>query len=301
MAAGLVRIIVNPISGHGQDPHFVRDLVRHLSLRGFPVDVHRTRRRGDAARMARDMPDAARCVVSIGGDGTHSEVLAGLAGRPVPACIVRSGTENVLAKTFGLSGTLRETVRLVQDGRPVALDLGLAGDRPFVMFSGVGFDAEVTRDVHRKRSGPIIRAAYYGPTVRWWWKYGFPPITVRLDDRLLCDDAGMVFVCNTPLYADGLRIGALAAGDDGLLDVACFRTRSRWHMLRHFVRVRLGRHVDHPLVAYGQGRSIEVSCEQRPLPVQVDGDVAAQTPLRYGVRPRAVRLMVRPEAAGLGV
>jgi len=296
MAAGLVRVIVNPISGHGQDPHFVRDLVRHVSLRGVPVDVRQTRGRGHAARMARQVPDDARCVVSIGGDGTHSEVLSGLAGRPVPVCIVATGTENVLAKTFGLSGTLRETVRLVQRGRPVPLDLGLAGDHPFVMFSGVGFDAEVTRDVHRKRCGPILRAAYYGPTVRRWWRYGFPPIAVHVDGRLLCDDAGMVFVCNTPLYADGLRLGALALGDDGRLDVVCFRTRSRWHMLRHYMRARLGRHLDHPLVAYSQGRSIDVSCEERTLLVQSDGDVAGRTPLRYGVRRRAVRLLVPPEA-----
>ncbi|MFO8012393.1 MAG: diacylglycerol kinase family lipid kinase [Phycisphaerae bacterium] len=300
MAAGLVRVIVNPISGHGQDPHFIRDLVRHVSLRGFPVDVHRTRGRGHAARMARSVPDDARCIVSIGGDGTHSEVLSGLAGRPVPVAIVPSGTENVLAKTFGLSGTLRETVRLVQQGRAVALDLALAGDCPFVMFSGVGFDAEVTRDVHRKRSGPILRAAYYGPTVRRWWKYGFPPITVQVDGHTLCDDAGMVFVCNTPLYADGLRLGTLAVGDDGLLDVVCFRTRSRWHMLRHYVRARLGRHLDHPLVAYGQGRRIEVACEERPLPVQADGDIITDTPLAYTVRRRAVRLMVRPEATEAG-
>jgi len=296
MAAALVRIIVNPISGHGQDPHFVHDLVRHMSLRGFPVDVHRTRGRGHAARLAAQVPDEARCVVSIGGDGTHSEVLSGLAGRPVPACIVPWGTENVLAQTFGLSGTLRETVRLVQQGRPVSLDLGLAGDCPFVMFSGVGFDAEVTRDVHRKRNGPILRAAYYGPTVRRWWRYGFPPIAVRVDGRALCDDAGMVFVCNTPLYADGLRLGALAVGDDGLLDVVCFRTRSRWHMLRHYVRARLGRHLGHPLVAYGRGRRIDVSCAERALPVQADGDVTGRTPLRYGVRRGGVRLLVRPEA-----
>jgi len=294
MADGLVRIVVNPISGSGVDPHFVRDLERHISLRGFPVEIHRTRGRGHARRLAREVSDNARCVVSIGGDGTHSEVLSGLSGRPVPACVVPGGTENVLARTFGLTGTLRETVRLIQQGEPVALDLGLVGDRPFAMFSGIGFDAEVTREVHRKRSGPILRAAYYGPVVRRWWQYGFPPITVRVDGRTLCDDAGMVFVCNTPLYADGLRVAGPAKGDDGLLDVVCFRARSRWHMLLHYARARLGRHLDHPLVAYGRGSHIDVSCEERTLPVQADGDVVDRTPVQYGLRKRAVRLLLRP-------
>ena len=292
MTQGLVQIIVNPISGRGQDPRFVQELARHVSLRAFPVEVTSTRRPGHARELARTTPDDARCVVSIGGDGTHREVLSGLVGRPVPACIVPSGTENVLGRTFRLTGTLRDTAALIQHGRPVDLDVGLAGGKPFVMFSGIGFDAEVTREVHRKRRGPIRRAAYYGPVARRWWRYGFPPIAVNVDGHLLADDAGVVFVANTPLYADRLRFAPGALADDGLLDVVCFRARSRWQMLMHYVRTRLGWHLDHPLVAYGRGRRIEVTCTERELPVQVDGDVVATTPLLYTVRPKAVRLLV---------
>jgi diacylglycerol kinase family enzyme len=215
-----------------------------------------------------------------------------LVGRPVPACIVPSGTENVLGRTFRLTGTLRETVDLVQRGRPLVLDVGLADDHPFIMFSGIGFDAEVTREVHLKRTGPICRTAYYGPIIRKWWRYGFPPLTVKVDGRLLTDDSGMVFVANTPLYADHLRIAARAIGDDGLLDVVCFRTRSRWHILRHLVRTRLGTHLDHPLVAYARATRVEVTCKEREVAVQVDGDVVAATPLTYTVLPKAVRLLV---------
>jgi diacylglycerol kinase family enzyme len=62
----------------------------------------------------------------------------------------------------------------------------------------------------------------------------------------------------------------------------------------------MGRHLDHPLVAYGQGRRIEVVCEERLLPVQADGDVITETPLAYTVRRQAIRLMVRPEATEAG-
>jgi len=299
MPDGLVRIIVNPISGHGDDPHFVRELVRHVSSRGFPVDVHRTQGPGDARRLARETPRTARCVVSLGGDGTHREVLSGLAGGPVPLCVVPFGTENVLAKTLGLGGTVRETTRLIQQGRPVPMDVARAGDHPFIMFAGIGFDAEVTRDVHHKRTGPIVRAAYYGPVLRRWWRYGFPPITVTVDGRLLSDDGGIVFVLNTPFYGDGLRLAPRAVGDDGLLDVVCFRTRSRWHMLMHYVRARLGRHLNHPLVVYGRGKRIDISCDERSLPVQTDGDLMGETPLSFSLTPRAVRVLVRPESLGV--
>lgn len=292
MTLGLVRIIVNPISGRGHDPRFVAELARHTTLRGFAVETLTTRGPGHARDLAHETPDDARCVVSIGGDGTHREVLSGLLNRPVPACIVPSGTENVLGRTFRLTGMLRETLGTIQNGQRVGLDVGLANDHPFLMFSGVGFDAAVTEEVHKNRTGPISRSAYFLPIVRLWWKYGFPPMAVTVDGRLLTDDAGVLLIANLPLYGDNLRMAPLAVGDDGLLDVVCYRTRERWQMLRHFIRTRLGRHLGHPLVAFGRGRRIEVACRERTLPVQVDGDAISTTPVTYTVMPKAVRLLL---------
>jgi diacylglycerol kinase (ATP) len=292
MIQGLVQIIVNPISGPGHDPRFLRELERHLTLRGFPVAILATERAGHARDLARNTPDDARCVVSIGGDGTHREVLAGLVNRPLPACIVPSGTENVLARTYRLTGTIHEIVDTIQNGLPVGLDVGLANDHPFLMFSGVGFDAAVVEEVHRKRTGRIYRSTYFGPIVRMWWRYGFPPMSVTVDGRLVTDDAGVLLVANTPLYGDGLRMAPLAVGDDGLLDVVCYRTRERWQMLRHFLRTRLGTHLGHPLVAYARGRHVEVACRERVLPVQADGDSVAQTPVTFALLPKAVRLLL---------
>ena len=292
MTLGLVRIIVNPISGRGHDPRFVAELARHATLRGFTVETLTTRGPGHARDLAHETPDDARCVVSIGGDGTHREVLSGLLNRPVPACIVPSGTENVLGRTFRLTGMLRETLGTIQNGQRVGLDVGLANGHPFLMFSGVGFDAAVTEEVHKNRTGPISRSAYFLPIVRLWWKYGFPPMAVTVDGRLLTDDAGVLLVANTPLYGDSLRMAPLAIGDDGLLDVVCYRTRERWQMLRHFIRTRLGRHLGHPLVAFGRGRRIEVACRERTLPVQVDGDAISTTPVTYTVMPKAVQLLL---------
>ena len=292
MTLGLVRIIVNPISGRGHDLHFLRELSRHVALRGFEVDLTTTQGRGHARVLALQTPDTARCVVSVGGDGTHREVLSGLLYRPVPACIVPSGTENVLARTLRLTGMMREIVTLIQFGQSLSLDVGQANGHPFLMFSGVGFDAAATWEVQKNRQGPIERTAYYGPILRLLWRYGFPSMTVTVDGRLLTDDAGVVLVANMPRYGDGLRIASRAIANDGLLDVVCYRTRERWQMIRHFIRTRLGRHLGHPLVAFDRGKRIEVHCPERPLPIQVDGDVIGNSPVTYTVLPKAVRVLV---------
>ncbi|MBM4018007.1 MAG: diacylglycerol kinase family lipid kinase [Planctomycetes bacterium] len=292
MPPGAVYIIVNPISGQGPDSRFLAQLRRHLTLRGFAAEVMATERPRHGRELARSVPDDARCIVSIGGDGTHREILSGLLGRPVPVCVVPSGTENVLGRTFRLLPTLRDTLRRIQSGRPVAIDIGLANDYPFVMLSGTGFDAAITDIVHRNRRGRILREAYYGPTARLWWRYPFPALAVTVDGRPLVDDAGFVLVANTPVYADRLRMAARAVGDDGLLDVVCFRTRSRWRILELYLCARAGRHLAHPLTTCAQGRRITVTCAEAPAPTQVDGDAVMTTPVTYTVMPKAVRLLV---------
>jgi YegS/Rv2252/BmrU family lipid kinase len=291
MALGLVRVVFNPISGRGISGGFLRALEFHLRTRGFPVEILPTRHADHARQLAASTPDDATCVVSIGGDGTHREVLSGLMGRPVPACIVPSGTENVLARTFRLTGLLSETVGRIERGRRTALDVGLANGHPFIMFAGIGFDAAVVHAVHQKRRGRIWRHTYAVPILRLWWRYPFPPLQVRVDGRTLVEDAGMVLVANTPQYADEMRMASRAIGDDGLLDVIAYRTRTRWELVMHFLRTKLRTQLTDPRVVYAQGKRIEVQSNGTPVPVQADGDPLMATPVTFTMVPKAVTLL----------
>ncbi len=288
---GLVRIIVNPFSGRGQDPNFTRELMLQLYLRRFPVELSRIAGPGDGQRLARETPDDAACVVSIGGDGTHRAVIAGMLGRRVPVCVVPGGTENVLAKTFGLTGTVRHTVELILRRHLVDLDIGLVNGEPFVMFTGVGFDAAVTRRVHAKRNGPFHRAAYYAVIGKMVWRYRFPRLRVSVDGEPICDDAGFVLVANTPQYAGRMRIARHAVANDGLLDVVCFQTQSRVHFVAHYVRMKLGTHLRHPEVTAARGEVVTVTSDGQPADAEADGDWIAMTPLVCRLRPRAIRLL----------
>jgi diacylglycerol kinase (ATP) len=292
MTLGLVRIIVNPASGRGPGP-LVAQLVYHLGLRGFEVEARQIRPHERAEDLAAATPDDAYCVVSVGGDGTHRSVFAGLLNRPVPICVVAGGTENVLGKTFALRGGLQAILKRIQANRCVPMDIGMAGGVAFVMYAGVGFDAAVTRAVHAVRHGRITRAAYYAPIARLLRTYTFPPLAVTVDGRTIMEDAGYVFLGNTPLYADGMRIASRAIADDGLLDVVCYRARSGWQLFRSYLPTLSGKHTGHcPNVEYAQGRRIEIVGTRGPVPCQTDGDAMLDTPVTCTVAPKAVRLML---------
>jgi diacylglycerol kinase family enzyme len=72
--------------------------------------------------------------------------------------------------------------------------------RLFVQMLGAGFDAEVVRRLDPRLKRTVGRAAYVWQTLATLPRYGFPPVTVRLDGGAPLA-AGAVVVTKGRLYA----------------------------------------------------------------------------------------------------
>ena len=134
------------------------------------LDVARTEYRGHA----RDLAAAAAVdlVIVHGGDGSINEVVNGVMGSagcrgddpaglaaggdgPLIA-VIPGGGANVLARAQGLpldaAAAIRQVREAIAAGRHRTIGLGLAADRYFTFSAGLGWDAEVVREVDRMRA-----------------------------------------------------------------------------------------------------------------------------------------------------
>ena len=93
-----VSAIVNPVSGRRNMLPVVRAIGHILEREGWTLDVLLTDRAGHAIELAREVPDDTHAVLAVGGDGTVCEVINGLYPRNIPLVILRTGTENLLAR-----------------------------------------------------------------------------------------------------------------------------------------------------------------------------------------------------------
>jgi diacylglycerol kinase family enzyme len=128
------------------------------SLAGLvDLDVERTGYRGHA----RELAAAARgeLVIVYGGDGSVNEVVNGVmtrAGGPPLVAIIPGGGANVLARALGVpvdaAAAIRQMREVIAAGRYRTIGLGLAADRYFTFSAGLGMDAEVVREVDRRRA-----------------------------------------------------------------------------------------------------------------------------------------------------
>lgn len=295
----VVQLIVNPRSGRSRSHAFVAALVERLRSAGATVRVQRTAGRGDAQRIAAELPPDVTRVVVVGGDGTVNEVADGLIHRPVPILIVPRGTENILAKVLRVRPTLDWLAAAAVGGRTVSMDVGSANGRRFLSVAGVGFDAEVVRRLERCRRGHITHLTYAMPIWRTFWEWRFPPFRVEIDGAPIFAGRGLVFVGNGWRYAIDLRLLRDARPDDGLLDVCIYPCTEQIGLLVHSVFSLMRQHVGRNGVIYARGRSVRISAP-RPLPVQIDGELFGTTPVEFAILPNAARFIAGEDYTGKG-
>jgi len=129
------------------------------------LDVERTEYRGHARELA--AATAADLVIVHGGDGSINEVVNGVMGREGPVdlaagdgrpqiAVIPGGGANVLARALGVpldaAAAIRQVREAIAAGRHRTIGLGLAADRYFTFSAGLGWDAEVVREVDRLRA-----------------------------------------------------------------------------------------------------------------------------------------------------
>ncbi len=244
--------------------------------------------------IARGLPDAA-VVVAVGGDGTVREVAEGLLGRAIPLAILPAGTENLVAKQFQIDASPNRLVGTLLNPDIREIDVGLVGQRVFLVVVGVGFDAEVVRRLSRRRRGHITHLDYFLPTLQSFWSHPFPSLSVHADGQVVFEGEGLVFIGNMPRYGVGLSILKNAVVDDGLLDICIFRCRSRLKLLSHAFRTACGRHLSSSDVLYSRAREIRVSSDV-PVPFEVDGDDGGDLPADICLSSQKLLILVPPAA-----
>ncbi|NOH04598.1 MAG: hypothetical protein HND47_22835 [Chloroflexi bacterium] len=119
--------------------------------RGHRRNPQRHARHPNRAPVAQEKYDA---VFAIGGDGTVGQVASGLVNTETALGVLPAGTTNVWAVEQGQKPfswlqwwNLRDNARLLANVQPQRVDVGLCNDRPFLLWAGVGLDAQTINKI----------------------------------------------------------------------------------------------------------------------------------------------------------
>src|SRR6478672_10055445 len=299
-------IIVNPYATT------VSDRLKHLvvaALNGrYDVEAIDTARPGHATELCREAAgEGYDVVVAFGGDGTINEAANGLAGSDTPLSCLPGGRANVYCRMLGIPADVVDAtehlLRIADDWRPRRVDLGDVNGRKFTFSAGVGLDASV---VERVDAHPRLKARfgewYYTATGVNTFTRRYLVHPPRLEavlggerisgvSAIVQNAAPYTYFGSRPVeMAEG---ASLTSGD--LAGVVLERARPTdvptiiWRALSRRARVTRHRHV-HP---FSGVRELTVrSLDDRPLPLQVDGDYIGEVAeATFGVTPRGITVV----------
>ncbi|WP_233288506.1 diacylglycerol/lipid kinase family protein [Streptomyces calvus] len=138
-------LIMNPRSGGGKVGRFrLREKAERLGARVVLLDPGKEHDVTALARAA--VADGADLLGAAGGDGTQALVAAVAAEHDIPFLVISAGTRNHFALDLGLDrGDPAACLDALTDGVELRVDLGFAGEQPFVNNASFGAYAAIVQ------------------------------------------------------------------------------------------------------------------------------------------------------------
>ena len=295
IVAELPVFIVNPIAGAGLAEELFARAEKKLRALGMAYRVMRTERPGQASELAKQaIEDGARYIISVGGDGTLSEISSAVCGQEdVKLGILPFGTGNDFAACVSIPTEPEEAAELIFRGTAKRTDLGSANGRIFTNVAGFGFDVDVLRSVeeHKGRGGRgmlpyvlgILDAILHRKKIH---------CRVSIDGQEQELDALIVTACNGSRFGGGMIVAPEAVPDDGLFDICIARWVGFFRLVTLLPKFIKGKHIGKKPVIYCRAKSLTVTTEGK-FTVELDGELNESTPLECRILPGAMNI-VRP-------
>jgi diacylglycerol kinase family enzyme len=278
------------------------------------VTLVRTEGPGHATVLARAaLERGADLVVSVGGDGTANEILAGFVdGRgenlfpDVELAIVACGTGSDFQRHLGRRDLFAQ-VDAVVDARSHRVDYGVArlvsrdGQpllRPFLNEASVGLSGHVV-DIARRTPRLLgQRGTYVVSALRSLLAHRDKGVTLILDDDVPRElPLTLAVVANGQYFGGGMWIAPEARCDDGWFDVLYTGGYGKLHFLGLLARVFRGTHTTVPGVRTARSRTIRMVPRDAHdvVLIDLDGEQPGRLPASFHLVPGGILL----RAAGL--
>jgi len=298
-------VVVNPNSSNGRTGCVWPELSGELEKRIGTFEHRFTTRQGEGELLARTALDQGfEMVISVGGDGTHSEVANGFFsdGKPLRADavlgVVTSGTGGDLRRTLGmdkgpfaaldcLSG---RNVRRHDVGRYSFADAeGNRRTRVFINILSLGIGGLVDKLVNSSSKALGGKASFFMATLRALAQFTPPEVTLALDN----DEPRQVRIHNVAIaigryFGGGMEVAPEAKPDDGLFDVVGFEGMSTMGFVSLGSSIYKGNHLQNPRVSLARARRVTARCDQGEVLLDVDGEQPGRLPLEVEILPGAL-------------
>ncbi|MFC2074864.1 diacylglycerol/lipid kinase family protein [Bdellovibrionota bacterium] len=305
--------IINPTSGAGRSGRVWKEL-KSKADELFPgSEQFITERKHHATELARKaVKEGAKRIISVGGDGTHHEVVNGLFEnrQPInPEIILGTlsmGTGGDFIRTLKISREPEEALNQFKYGRTVKADIGHVeyeeedgkrGERFFINVCSFGLSALTVNLVNRAPKFLGGKATFFLGAIASMIGYKSKGMQIEIDDQgqIFDDRAVIVAVANGKCFGGGLHISPNSRVDDGKLDLVLVKHLSKPNLMVKFPKVYGGNHIGLPWVKEQKITTLRATPKDKNVFIEADGEEAGKLPCTITCLPSSLWLLVGEE------
>jgi YegS/Rv2252/BmrU family lipid kinase len=282
-------MIVNAQSRRGQE--LFEEACRRLEALPFPVDAHAVE---DAAELEptlkRALENKPDLVVLGGGDGTISGLVDFLKGSGAALAVLPLGTANSFARSIGIPLDIAGAVDVIATGELRRIDLGMIDGDYFANCAAIGLSPQIAENVPAGLKRWFGRAGYLAWAALEFSR--FHPFTLIVGEGA---DAQRLRAVEVRIANGGFHGGTElideASVDSGEIVVQAVQGHARRRLLRNWICSILRLEARHDDTLTFSGKALRVATEP-PLPVSIDGEVLAHTPVTARIAAGVIDVMV---------
>ncbi|MGI9554050.1 MAG: diacylglycerol/lipid kinase family protein [Thermodesulfobacteriota bacterium] len=263
-------IIINPRSGVGINNDKITRIKSFLNDKTVNYEIQYTTKRGDAEKIAGSaIENGFSHIVSVGGDGTSSEIVNAIQGEEIIFTVIPCGSGNDFPKAAGIPTEFIEALENVVTGKVKMVDIGKFRDRYFINGLGIGLDGAVAKRFKQLKLLGGFSGYLVGAVVEAFKFSGFKA-EINVNGNLYKDEFILVGASNGPTQG-GIRLAPEASVSDNLLDIHFISDMTSIKRLITLTRALNAKHTEMKEVSIIKLESAEISVD-RDLPAHMDGE-----------------------------
>lgn len=301
-------IIANPAAGKGKVNRKLPFIEKTLQTQNISYELVKTTKKGDGIFLAKKaIENGFRKLLAVGGDGTSNEVVNGIlqqktcSSQNIIYSLLPIGTGNDWIKTHGFSKNIEDVILMLKNQKTTFQDIGIVtfhknGElqkRYFSNVAGMAYDAFVVKKTENQGAIFSNKLFYLLSLMRYLFQYKLQKAKVQINGAELVDYFYTINVGICRFAGGGMEIVPHAVPDDGRLAVTIAGRFSKLAVLLNTYRFYNGSIAKLSKISTHFATALKVeSLEKEPISLEVDGEFLGQTPVTFGIAPKALQIVI---------